>query len=215
MYGFRNRVFSKHATLAERLNNPPTEIPAHIWRDMVSKWSDPNWKSTSDKNKTNREKFELTTTGGSVPMAKFRRDKKTGREPDLIETFKKFHVKKGNGEFTTPKAQTIHAKLKNKEAEKLSQGEEVNQFAIYGEIVGNQPRKHVLGMGAGVSGVDVFALPPVRATTKDCRGHIEEAWTYFARVLKCWRQVSDEDEAGNNELNDEDEDGTDDETSSP
>ncbi|CAI0399193.1 unnamed protein product [Linum tenue] len=135
MYGFRNQVFSEHATLAERLNNPPTEIPAHIWRDMVNKWSDPNWKSTSDKNKANREKSELTATGGSVPMAKFRLDqiKKTGKEPDPIETFKKFHVKKANGEFTTPKAQTIHVELKNKEAEKLSQGEEENQFAIYGE----------------------------------------------------------------------------------
>ncbi|CAI0401136.1 unnamed protein product [Linum tenue] len=68
MYGFSNRLFSEHATLAERLNNPPTEIPAHIWRDMVNKW----------------------------------------REPDPIETFKKFHVKNGNGEFTTPKAPTIH-----------------------------------------------------------------------------------------------------------
>ncbi|CAL1411244.1 unnamed protein product [Linum trigynum] len=68
-------------------------------------------------------------------MAKLRLDqiKKTGKEPNPIETFKKFHVKKGNGEFTTPKAQTIHAELKNKEDEKLIQGEEVNQFAIYGE----------------------------------------------------------------------------------
>ncbi|CAL1355275.1 unnamed protein product [Linum trigynum] len=54
MYGFRNRVFNQYRTLAERINNPPTEIPAHIWREMVNKWSDPNWKSTSDKNKANR-----------------------------------------------------------------------------------------------------------------------------------------------------------------
>ncbi|CAI0380757.1 unnamed protein product [Linum tenue] len=170
MYGFRNRVFSEHATLAERLNNPPTEIPAHIWRDMVNKWSDPNWKSTSDKNKANREKSEITATGGSVPMAKFRLDqiKKTGKEPDPIETFKKFHVKKSNGEFTTPKAQTIHAELKNKEAEKLTQGEEVNQFAIYGEVVGKQSRKRVLGMGYGVSGVDVFGPTSGQGCSKRC-----------------------------------------------
>ncbi|CAL1355319.1 unnamed protein product [Linum trigynum] len=170
MYGFRNRVFSEHATLAERLNNPPTEIPAHIWRDMVNKWSDPNWKSTSDKNKANREKSEITATGGSVPMANFRLDqiKKTGKEPDPIETFKKFHVKKANGEFTTPKAQTIHAELKNKEAEKLTQGEEVNQFAIYGEVVGKQSRKRVLGMGYGVSGVDVFGPTSGQGCNKRC-----------------------------------------------
>ncbi|CAI0399722.1 unnamed protein product [Linum tenue] len=170
MYGFRNRVFNQYPTLAERINNPPTEIPAHIWREMVNKWSDPNWKSTSDKNKANREKSELTATGGSVPMAKFRLDqiKKTGKEPDPIETFKKFHVKKGNGEFTTPKAQTIHAELKNKEAEKLSQGEEVNQFAIYGEVVGKQPRKRVLGMGYGVTGVDVFGPSSGQGCSKRC-----------------------------------------------
>ncbi|CAL1379501.1 unnamed protein product [Linum trigynum] len=170
MYGFRNRVFSEHATLAERLNNPPTEIPADIWRDMVNKWSDPNWKSTSDKNKANREKSEITATGGYVPMAKFRLDqiKKTGKEPDPIETFKKFHVKKANGEFTTPKAQTIHVELKNKEAEKLTQGEEVNQFAIYGEVVGKQSRKRVLGMGYGVSGVDVFGPTSGQGCSKRC-----------------------------------------------
>ncbi|CAI0540405.1 unnamed protein product [Linum tenue] len=170
MYGFRNPVFSEHATLAERLSNPPTEIPAHIWRDMVNKWSDPNWKSTGDKNKGNRGKSVITTNGGSVPMEKFRLDqiKKTGKEPDPIETFKKFHVKKANGEFTTPKAQTIHAELKNKEAEKLSQGEEVNQFAIYGEVVGKQYRKRVMGMGYGVSGVDVFGPTSGQGCSKRC-----------------------------------------------
>ncbi|CAL1379629.1 unnamed protein product [Linum trigynum] len=89
---------------------------------MVNKWSDPNWKSTTDKNKANREKCKLTAPAIFLCL----HIKKTGKEPDPIVTFKKFHVKKANGEFTTPKAQTIHAEMKNKEAEKLSQGEKVN-----------------------------------------------------------------------------------------
>ncbi|CAL1360140.1 unnamed protein product [Linum trigynum] len=213
MYGFRNRVFNQYPTIAERINNPPTEIPAHIWREMVNKWSDPNWKSTTDKNKANREKSELTATGGSVPMAKFRLDqiKKTGKEPDPIETFKKFHVKKGNGEFTTPKAQTIHAELKNKKAEKLSQGEEVNQFAIYEdrrqEKVKNDEmirmlKEELVQVKNGIPQI-------VEDTLKRLGVNLAES------SMAGDKGVNDEDEDGDEEVNDEDADGIDDENSSP
>ncbi|CAI0424353.1 unnamed protein product, partial [Linum tenue] len=115
MYSFRNPVFKAHATEAARMNNPPNAIPPQIWREMVRKWSDPSWVDTSDKNKENREKCELKSTCGSAPLAKYRLEeiKKTGREPDPIETFRKFHLTKDN--FTTPKAQALHAGMEAKE----------------------------------------------------------------------------------------------------
>ncbi|CAI0430530.1 unnamed protein product, partial [Linum tenue] len=42
------------------------------------------------------------------------------------------------------------------EAEKVSQGEEPNRFVIYQEVIGPQRPKRVIGMGHGVSSVDVF-----------------------------------------------------------
>ncbi|CAI0475613.1 unnamed protein product [Linum tenue] len=226
MYGFRNRVFNQYPTLAERINDPPTEIPAHIWREMVNKWSDPKWKSTSDKNKANREKSEVTATGGFVPMANFRLDqiKKTGKEPNPIETFKKFHVKKGNGEFTTPKAQTIHAELKNKEAEKLSQGEEVNQFSIYGEVVGKHPRKRVLGMGYGEKAKNDEMIKMLKEELVQVKNGIPQivedtlkrlGVTLAESSMAGDKGVNDEDEDGDEEVNDEDADGIDDENNSP
>ncbi|CAL1381747.1 unnamed protein product [Linum trigynum] len=220
MYGFRNRVFSEHATLAERLNNPPTEIPAHIWRDMVNKWSDPNWKSTSDKNKANREKSELTATGGSIPMAKFRLDqiKKMEKEPDPIETFRKFHVKKANGEFTTPKAQTIHAEFKNKEAEKLSQGEEVNQFAIYGEGCSKSceedRRQEKVKNDEMISMLKEELVQVKNGIPLIVEDTLKRLGVTLAESSMAGdKGVNDED--GDEEVNDEDADGIDDENSSP
>ncbi|CAI0459908.1 unnamed protein product, partial [Linum tenue] len=169
MYSFRNPVFKAHAMEAVRMNNPPNAIPPQIWREMVHKWSDPSWVDTSDKNKENREKCELKSTCGSAPLAKYKLEeiKKTGREPDPIETFRKFHSTKDN--FTTPKAQALHAGMKAKEAEKLRKGEDVNKFAIYGEVVGQQRRKRVLGMGCGVSGLDVFGSTSSQGCSKKCK----------------------------------------------
>ncbi|CAL1370181.1 unnamed protein product [Linum trigynum] len=224
MYGFRNRVLNQYPTLAERINNPPTEIPAHIWRDMVNKWSDPNWKSTSDKNKANREKSELTATGGSVPMAKFRLDqiKKTGKEPNPIETFKKFHVKKGNGEFTILKAQTIHAELKNKEAEKLSQGEEVNEFAIYGEGCSKrceEDRRQEKAKNDEMIRMLKKELVQVKngipQIVEDTLKRLGVTLTDSSMAGDKGVNDEDEDEDGDEEVNDEDADGIDDENSSP
>ncbi|CAL1389988.1 unnamed protein product [Linum trigynum] len=126
MYSFHNPVFKEHATEAGKMKNPPNAIPPQIWWEMVRKWSNPSWVDTSDKNKENREKCELKSTCGSAPLAKYRLEeiKKTGREPNPIETFRKFYSTKDN--FTTPKAQALHAGMKAKEVKKLSKGEDVN-----------------------------------------------------------------------------------------
>ncbi|CAI0421736.1 unnamed protein product, partial [Linum tenue] len=151
------------------MKNPPNEIPPQIWQEIVRKWLDPSWVDTSDKNKEDRQKCELKSPCGSAPLAKYRLEeiKKTGREPDPIETFRNFHSTKDN--FTTPKAQALHAGMKAKEAEKLSKWEDVNKFAIYGEVVGQHRRKRVLGMGCGVSGLDVFGSTSSQDFSKKCK----------------------------------------------
>ncbi|CAL1371338.1 unnamed protein product [Linum trigynum] len=222
MYEFRNRVFNQYHTLAERINNPPSKIPAHIWRDMVNKWRDLNWKSTSDKNKANREKSKLTATGGSVPMAKFMLDqiKKTGKEPDPIETFKKFHVKKGNGGFTTPKPHTIHVELKNKEAKKLRQEEEVNQFAIYGEGCSKRCEDDRREEKAKNDEMVRMLKEEIVLVKNGVPQIVEDTFKRLGVTLPESssagdKGVNDEDEDGDEEVNDEDVDDTDNENNSP
>ncbi|CAI0462173.1 unnamed protein product [Linum tenue] len=179
-------------------------------------------RSTSDKNKANREKSEITGTGGFVPMAKFRLDqiKKTGKEPDPIETFKKFHVKKANGEFTTPKAQTIHAELKNKEAEKFSQGEEVNQFAIYGEgcskMCEEDRRQEKVKNDEMISMLKEELVQVKNGIPQIVEDTLKRLGvTLVESSMAGDKGVNDEDEDGDEEVNDEDADGIDDENSSP
>ncbi|CAI0432313.1 unnamed protein product [Linum tenue] len=73
----------------------------------------------SDTNKGNREKSELAATGGSAPLAKYRHEeiKQTGKEPDSIEMFRRFHVKKDKN-WVSSKAKTLHDGMIQAEAEK-------------------------------------------------------------------------------------------------
>ncbi|CAL1355049.1 unnamed protein product [Linum trigynum] len=116
---------------------------------MVQKWTDPNWVEISDKNKENLGKSELAATGTSAPLAKYRHEeiKQAGKEPDPIEMFGCFHVKKDKN-WVSSKAKNLHDG-----GEKVSQGEEPNIFAIYQEGIGPQHPKRVLGMGHGRLGV--------------------------------------------------------------
>ncbi|CAI0430531.1 unnamed protein product [Linum tenue] len=147
MYCLRDMIFTKYKDLNERMNHPPPQISPSIWREM----------EMSDKNKGNREKSELAATGGSAPLAKYRHEeiKQTGKEPDLIEMFRRFHVKKDKN-WVSSKAKPLHDGKIEAEAEKVSQGEEPNRFVIYQEVIGPQRPKRVIGMGHGVSSVDVF-----------------------------------------------------------
>ncbi|CAI0545625.1 unnamed protein product [Linum tenue] len=115
MYGLRDQIFKKYKDLNQRMNHPPPQISPSIWREMLQKWTNPNWVNIG-----NREKSELAATGGSALLAKYR------------------HEEDG----------TIQA-----EAEKVSQGEEPNKFAIYQEVIGPQRPKRVIGMGHGRLGV--------------------------------------------------------------
>ncbi|CAL1355050.1 unnamed protein product [Linum trigynum] len=136
---------------------------------MVQKWTDPNWVEISDKNKENLGKSELAATGTSAPLAKYRHEeiKQAGKEPDPIEMFGCFHVKKDKN-WVSSKAKNLHDG-----GEKVSQGEEPNIFAIYQEGIGPQHPKRVLGMGHGVSSVDVFG-PPSSQGSQDCSKRCQE-----------------------------------------
>ncbi|CAL1410557.1 unnamed protein product [Linum trigynum] len=59
------------------------------------------------------------------------------------------------------------------EAEKVPQGEEPNKFASYQEVIGPQRPKGVLGMGHGVSSVDVFG-PPSSQGRQGCSKRCQE-----------------------------------------
>ncbi|CAI0431998.1 unnamed protein product [Linum tenue] len=163
MYGLRDRIFKKYKDLNQRMNHPPPQISPSIWREM----------EMSEKNKGNREKSELAATGGSAPLAKYRLEeiKQTRKEPDPIEMFRRFHVKDKN--WVSSKAKTLHDGMIQAEAEKVSQGEEPNKFAIYQEVIGPQRPKRVLGMGHGVSSVDVFG-PPSSQGSQGCRKRCQE-----------------------------------------
>ncbi|CAI0400731.1 unnamed protein product [Linum tenue] len=78
--------------------------------------------------------------------------KQTGKEPDPIEMFRRFHVKKDKN-WVSSKAKTLHDGMIQAEGEKVSQGEEPNIFAVYQEVIGPQRPKRVLGMGHGRLGV--------------------------------------------------------------
>ncbi|CAI0433538.1 unnamed protein product [Linum tenue] len=133
-----------------RMNHPPPQINPSIWREM----------EISDKNKDNQEMSELAATGGSTPLAKYRHEeiKQTGKEPDPIEMFKRFHVKKDK-HWVSSMAKDLYDGMIEAGAEKVSQGEEPKRFAINQEVIGPQLPKCVLGMGHGVSSVDVFGSP--------------------------------------------------------
>ncbi|CAI0432745.1 unnamed protein product, partial [Linum tenue] len=77
-----------------------------------------------------------------------------------------FHVKKDKN-WVSSKAKTLHDVMIEAEDEKVTQGEEPNRFAIYQEVIGPQRPKHVLGMGHGVSSVDVFG-PPSSQGSQGC-----------------------------------------------
>ncbi|CAI0381840.1 unnamed protein product [Linum tenue] len=122
MYGLRDQIFKKYKDLNQRMNHPLPQISPSIWRKMVQKWTNPNWVEMSDKNKGNREKSELAATGGSAPLAKY-------------DMKRRFHVKKDKN-WVSSKARTLHDGMIQAEADKVSQGEEPNKFAIYQEVIG-------------------------------------------------------------------------------
>ncbi|CAL1407645.1 unnamed protein product [Linum trigynum] len=109
MYGLRDRIFKKYKDLNQRMNHPPPQISPSIWREKVQKLTYPNWVEMSDKNKGNQEKSELAATGGSASLAKYRHEeiKQTEKEPDPIEMFRRFHVKKDKN-WVSSKAKTLN-----------------------------------------------------------------------------------------------------------
>ncbi|CAI0467751.1 unnamed protein product [Linum tenue] len=85
------------------------------------------------------------------------------------ENREKCELKSTCGSAPLAKYRLEESGMKAKEAEKLSKGEDVNKFAIYGEVVGQQRRKRVLGMGCGVSGLDVFGSTSSQGCSKKCK----------------------------------------------
>ncbi|CAI0627317.1 unnamed protein product, partial [Linum tenue] len=107
----------------------------------------------SDKNKENREKSELAATAVQH------------RWPSTYMK-RRFHVKNDKN-WVILKAKTLHDRMIEAEAEKVSQGEEPNRFSIYQEVTGPQRPKRVLGMSHEVSSVYVFG-PPSSQGSQGC-----------------------------------------------
>ncbi|CAL1411108.1 unnamed protein product [Linum trigynum] len=85
MYGLRDWIFKKYKDMNQRINHPPPQISPSTWREMVQKWTNPNWVEMSDKNKGNREKSELVATGGSAPLAKYRHEEDLNSEANGVQ----------------------------------------------------------------------------------------------------------------------------------
>ncbi|CAN1236934.1 hypothetical protein LINGRAPRIM_LOCUS1784 [Linum grandiflorum] len=169
MYTLRHGVFSKYKSLKDRYEHPPENITPTIWRQMVDKWSTDKWAEKSVQNKDNRSNSGLKGTGGSIPMAKFRADKKKkdGVEPSPIDLWEKFHMKKDKT-WSTEKAETMHNDMKARQVASIDEGVIPNDWDIYHDVIGKPKHGRVLGMGVGVKVTDVFGYSSASGCSKRC-----------------------------------------------
>ncbi|KAL6284594.1 hypothetical protein ACE6H2_015523 [Prunus campanulata] len=131
MSSLRNSVFKKYTTTGDRYTHCPLGISQDVWSKLVDHWLQPTWQLD-----------------------------RTGIEPSPIDCFKKFHVSKpkngGEESWPSEKAKELFEKMENKKVAATEDGNEVDDWDIYKEVIGGPSHGRILGLGGGYSTKDVY-----------------------------------------------------------
>ncbi|XP_062009120.1 uncharacterized protein LOC133725758 isoform X4 [Rosa rugosa] len=155
-----HKKFQKYESVEEAMENRPEDVEEDDWNYLIANlWQDQKWLKTSEKNKTNRDKLEITHCAGTKAFSRLRtenRNPETGEEIGRIDLFKLTRYSEKKSAWVGDTAKNAFEEMKNLQNEPQmneKSGEIMSEDEIYDEvlskIVGPPRSSYIRGLGAG------------------------------------------------------------------
>ncbi|KAI3790956.1 hypothetical protein L2E82_04417 [Cichorium intybus] len=151
-------VFNMRNPKRNKNKKKPTHVSENVWASWWLKWNSDDFKKISDQNKVNRRNgvpdapARPTHTSGSASHLKIasKLKRSLGYEPAHSEFFLYTHTTNHDGEnFINDKDREIHAAYLEKRKELQAIGDDVDDNAIFYDVVGGHDKKRRLyGFGS-------------------------------------------------------------------
>ncbi|XP_062012556.1 uncharacterized protein LOC133729103 isoform X2 [Rosa rugosa] len=158
-YNLRKK-FLKYDSIEEAVENRPEDVEEEDWNYLIANlWQDGKWLETSEKNRKNRDKLEITHCAGTKAFSRLRtenRNLENGEEVGRIDLFKLTRYSEKKSAWVGDTAKNAFEEMKNLQNEPQMNeetGEIMSEDEIYdkvlSKIVGPPRSGYIRGLGAG------------------------------------------------------------------